>query len=227
MNYKKILFYKINGKIFTAILMFLLGIAVVKVDKLAFSGLKLQIVLVTLLVGAALIASDNYKIRWVSLLVNIICAGVIVLLIMLLTAGIFRIIPGPYTDIELYPIIFDNGEDYISEIKHFPRKIPENAKEVEMRYWRGLMQGRGYFWLKYKTDTNEIEELKKMYPFENLITERFDRTLHNLDYFDDNEIQKKTFDKENHPFYSYDITYHSGIAFNSSTQEVFYWFYVE
>lgn len=146
---------------------------------------------------------------------------------MLLFAGIFKVIPGPFTDIKLYPKIFSNGESFAYAMYYFPREIPENAEDVEMRYWRGLLQGRGYFWLKYKTDIHEIEELKKKYPFENRITSKLHSVLRGFNYFEKNRLETDVFDEENNPFYSYDISYKSGIGYNNSTQEVFYWYYVE
>lgn len=159
---KKILFYKIDDILFIAILTFLLDIAIVNVDKLGSPKYKLHIVSITSLSSIAMILfNKKYKIRWISELVNFIGASIFCLSLMLFAAGILKVTPGPYTDVKLYSKIFTNGESYISEMEHFPREIPENAEELEMRYWRELLQGRGYFWLKYKTNAEEIEELKK------------------------------------------------------------------
>jgi len=80
-----------------------------------------------------MIVFNKCKIRWFAITIKLIGVCIFIFSLALLAAGILKIIPGPYTDVKLYPKIFTNGENYISEMEHFPREIPENAEEVEKR----------------------------------------------------------------------------------------------
>lgn len=54
--------------------------------------------------------------------------------------------------------------DYLNNllIEHFPEKIPENAENIVFRYNPGFLQAGTWLGLKFKTDSNLVEDYTKV-----------------------------------------------------------------
>lgn len=236
MNFKLRLFSRINSFVIVSILMISIVIAIFKADKILFFYTKYYLIISTGIFITILAICKKNKIKWVSVVVGIITGIFMLLLLLVLRIGLKKMMPGPYEDLRVYPLIFKNGEMYVEYMQHFPKEIPKNANEVIMRYARNdyipdsSFPLEGFLCLKYKTDKDEIDQLKNKYECISEHSDSLFRTFRYLDYFrtkSASKLEPIKFDEYWKLFYSCNITNSSGIAYSEKTNEVLYWFFAD
>jgi len=227
---KRKLFIECNFAFILGIIFLIIGPTVIYLDFLAYGSIWYKVLLGTFIPSIILfyisrIKETRKKLYSVLLVIHII--------LLLRYFGIYTFgRSGPYTDIKFYNHILREN-NYPERLGVFPEVIPEDASDINMRYFRGMLQAKGFFVLKYKASEKHIDDLLKKYEFKSGVGfgEGTNNALLYTSYAYIRDMDEKTIDiNYGEKIYIYETDYSNyttGILILKDVAEVVYFIFIE